>query len=178
MSPSRTLASTSSSPRSDRIGLFAAKTRGVADVRHRNNDVLRGRPRKCGTRGCSTGDSGREHSVEYPALSFRALAREQLPRLLSLARRLVAEDAEDRLFPGRQTTSPIGRRCFGRIGVPASPTGASGPDWAWHCAPPGGVGWLGPARRCEPTRPLRMGPGRSMQRVHHGDGRAGFWEPL
>ena len=122
MSPLRTLASTSSSPWSDRIGLFAAKTRGVADVRHRNNDVLRGRPRKCGTRGCSTGDSGREHSVEYPALSFRALAREQLPRLLSLARRLVGEDAEDRLFPGRQTTSPIGRRCFGRIGVPASPT--------------------------------------------------------
>jgi DNA-directed RNA polymerase specialized sigma24 family protein len=30
-----------------------------------------------------------------PVLSFRDLAREQLPRLLSLARRLVGEDAED-----------------------------------------------------------------------------------
>jgi RNA polymerase sigma-70 factor, ECF subfamily len=30
-----------------------------------------------------------------PVLSFRDLAREQLPRLVSLARRLVGEDAED-----------------------------------------------------------------------------------
>ncbi len=112
------------------------------------------------------------------ALSFRALAREQLPQLLSLARRLVGEDAEDRLFPGLQTTSPLGRRCFGRMGVPASPTRSVWAGLGLALRAPWRSG-MARSRTTMRTHPTTTNGTRTLDAgVHHGEGRAGFWEPL
>ena len=175
--PSWTLGSTSSSPRSDRIGLFAAKTRGVADVRHRNNDVLRGRPRKCGTRGAAPATAvvntrsniQRSAFVLWHASSYPGCSRWPDVWLARMPRTGSSLGVKRRV--------PLAGAVLGESEYRPPRQGASGPDWARHCAP-----WrsgMARSRTTMRTHPTTTNGTRTLDAgVHHGEGRAGFWEPL
>jgi hypothetical protein len=178
MSPLRTLASTSSNPRSDRsIGLFAAKTRALqmsdTAITMYSGDVqesvgLVGAAPATVVVNTRSNIQGSAfvlwHASSYPSCSrWPDVWLARMPRTG---------------FPWASKTSPPGRRCFGRMGVPASPTrsiwGRTGPGTArpWRSG-------MARSRTTMRTHPTTTNGTRTLDaRVHPGDGRAGFWEPL